>query len=66
MTDLIARLEAATEGSRELDAEPVGAEWPASRKNCPVCGRFMQIRISGRRQCPKVFSDDYSGGWDHD
>jgi hypothetical protein len=37
------------------------AESETKRKNCQWCGRF--VNTEGR--CPKIFYDDYSGGWEH-
>lgn len=37
--------------------------------NCPDCGRFMRKNWDGLKytwRCPKVFYDDYQGGWTHD
>ena len=37
------------------------------QQHCSICGRFMR-RVQGRSDvwlCPKVFYDDYAGGYEH-
>jgi hypothetical protein len=31
---------------------------------CALCGRFCR-KMGTTWRCPKVFSDDYSGTWEH-
>ena len=59
------RMQAVLRKIAESNYVPMQRPKPKHPK-CEVCGRFMKRQTVGDGwRCPKLFFDDYAGGWDH-